>query len=134
MIKKRILVVDDESALTRMVRLNLEKTDRFEVRVENNAVNALSAAKEFEPDLILLDVMMPSMDGGDVKAQIRRNRKLKKTPIIFLTASVSSGESGSSGFNSGGELFLSKPISAERLIQVIDQHMPSEDPEIPPLV
>ncbi|MBM3846394.1 MAG: response regulator [Verrucomicrobia bacterium] len=134
MSKKRILIVDDESSLTRVVRLNLEGTGRFEVRVENHAVNALSAAKEFEPHLIVLDVMMPSMDGGDVKAQIRRNAKLKTTPIIFLTASVSPSEAGNGGFTSGGELFLGKPVSTEKLVEVIDQQIAAQSPDLPPVV
>jgi CheY-like chemotaxis protein len=127
---KRILIVDDEPTFTRMVRLNLEKTGRFEVRVENTALQALSTAREFQPDLILLDVLMPSMDGGDVAAQIRRNRQLKDTPIIFLTATVTQSEAGRAGLNSGGGLFLGKPVSAERLIQVIDEHLP-KPPEPP---
>ncbi|MBI1841739.1 MAG: response regulator [Verrucomicrobia bacterium] len=132
--KRRILIVDDESSLTRMVRLNLEKTGRFEVREENMAANALAAARAFSPDLILLDVLMPSMDGGDVQAQIRRNRRLKNVPIIFLTATVSAREAGAAGLSTQNGLFLNKPVSAERLIQVIDEHLPPAGPQPPPVV
>ena len=133
--KRRILIIDDESSLTRMVRLNLEKTGRFEVREENAATNALSAARDFSPDLILLDVLMPSMDGGDVQAQIRRNSKLKNVPIIFLTATVSAREAGTGGLSTQNGLFLNKPVSAERLIQVIDEHLPPpQEPSLPPVV
>lgn len=121
--KKRILVIDDETSFTRMVRLNLEKTGRFAVREENAAPQALATAREFQPDLILLDVLMPSMDGGDVAAQIRRNQKLKSVPIVFLTATVSAQEAGSGGLNSGGGIFLGKPIGTEQLIQFIDQQL-----------
>ncbi len=123
--KKRILVVDDEVSFARMVKINLEKSGGFEVRVENAAVAALTAAREFKPDLILLDVIMPNMDGGDVARQIKRDRNLKNTPIIFLTASVSKREAGDGGLNSGGELFLAKPVSVEALIACINEHLPS---------
>ena len=122
--KKRILVVDDEVSFARMVKINLEKSGGFEVRVENAAVAALTAAREFKPDLILLDVIMPNMDGGDVARQIKRDRNLKNTPIIFLTASVSKREAGDGGLNSGGELFLAKPVSVEALIACINEHLP----------
>ena len=120
--KKRILIIDDETSFTRMVKINLEKTGEFEVREENRALNGLSAAREFKPDLILLDVVMPGMDGGDVAQHIRNDRNLKATPIVFLTATVSPREAGAGGLQSGGSLFLGKPVSVENLIQCIHQH------------
>ena len=129
--KKRILVIDDEVSFARMVKMNLEKTGAFEVRVENRAVGALAAAREFRPDLILLDVIMPNMDGGDVSKQLKRYPALKDIPIIFLTATVSQRESGDVGLNSGGELFLSKPISAEALIACINEHLRKPEPPAP---
>ena len=126
--KKRILIVDDEVPFTRMVKLNLEKTGDFEVRAENRASGAVNAAREFKPDLILLDVIMPGMDGGDVRNQFKRDRALKQTPLIFLTATVSKREAGEGGFNSGGELFLAKPVSVENLIACINEHLPKAPP------
>ncbi len=121
--KKRILIIDDEASFTRMVKLNLEKTGTFEVREENRATYALAAAREFKPDLILLDVIMPTMDGGDVAAQIRNDRNLKTTPIVFLTATVSKREAGEDGLNSGGDLFLAKPVSLENLITCLNENI-----------
>jgi CheY-like chemotaxis protein len=121
--KKRILIIDDEVSFARMVKMNLEKTGNFEVRVENRAAAAVPAAREFRPDLVLLDVIMPNMDGGDVAKQIKRDRSLRGTPIIFLTATVSKREAGEGGFNSGGELFLAKPVSVEALITCINEHV-----------
>ena len=120
--KKRILIIDDEASFTRMVKLNLEKTGAFEVREENKATYALATAREFKPDVILLDVIMPAMDGGDVAAQIRNDRHLKGTPIIFLTATVSQSEAGDGGLNSGGDLFLAKPVSLENLIHCLNEN------------
>jgi CheY-like chemotaxis protein len=132
--KKRVLVIDDEASFARMVKLNLEKTGQFEVRVENKATSAVAAAREFKPDLVLLDVIMPTMDGGDVANQIKRDRALKATPIIFLTATVSKREAGEGGFNSGGELFLAKPVSVELLIQRINEriHRPDRPAHVEP--
>ena len=130
--KRRILIVDDEVSFARMVKLNLEKTGAFDVRVENKATYAVAAAREFRPDLILLDVIMPAMDGGDVANQMKRDRHIKGTPIIFLTATVSKREAGDVGLNSGGELFLAKPISVEALIACINEH--TRKPENPPAV
>lgn len=128
--KKRILIIDDEVSFARMVKLNLEKSG-FEVRVENRAMFAISAAREFLPDLILLDVIMPTMDGGDVSKQIKRDKNLKNTPIIFLTATVSKREAGDGGLNSGGELFLAKPVSVEALIHCINEQIKKAEPPTP---
>ena len=122
--KKRILIIDDEAGFTRMVRINLEKTGQFEVREENHAGRALAAARDFKPDLILLDVIMPAMDGGDVAAHIHKDRQLSGVPIIFLTATVSQREAGLGGLNSGGSLFLAKPVSVDFLIERIREHLP----------
>jgi CheY-like chemotaxis protein len=121
--KKRILIIDDEVGFTRMVKLNLEKTGAFEVREENVGSAAVGAAREFKPDLILLDVIMPTMDGGDIAAHIRRDRHLRETPIVFLTATVSRREAGSAGMTSGGCLFLAKPVSVEDLVKCINENL-----------
>ena len=126
--KKRILIIDDEASFTRMVKLNLEKTGAFEVREENKATYALAAAREFKPDLILLDVIMPAMDGGDVAAQLRNDRHIKGTPIVFLTATVSQREAGEGGLNSGGDLFLAKPVSLESLIHCLNENVRKTPP------
>src|SRR2546430_17585041 len=122
--KKRILIIDDEASFTRMVKLNLEKTGAFEVREENKATYALATAREFKPDVILLDVIMPTMDGGDVAAQIRNDRHLKGTPIIFLTATVSQREAGDGGLNSGGDPLLAKTVHVGKLNHLPKQKRP----------
>src|SRR5476651_2575288 len=92
---KRILVVDDEGGFTRLLKLTLEGTKKYIVKEENDGMQALNTARQFMPDLILLDVVMPKMDGGDVARQISGDRTLKNTRIIFLTAIVSQKEEGS---------------------------------------
>lgn len=121
--KKRILVVDDETGFTRMVRLNLEQTGVYEVREVNEGRTALAAAREFKPDLILLDVVMPDMDGGDVAAAFQMDPLLRNVPVIFVTAVVRKREAGTAGMVSGGALFLAKPVEAADLVEAIEANI-----------
>ena len=83
---------------------------------------AFPIAAKALPDLILLDVIMPSMDGGDIAAHMKNDRHLRDVPVIFLTATVSQREAGDGGLNSGGALFLAKPVSVENLIKCINEN------------
>ncbi len=122
--KRRILIIDDEPSFTRMVKLNLEKTGAFEVREENKATSAIATAREFKPDLILLDVIMPTLDGGDVAGQIKKDRTLRGTPVVFLTATVTHREAGPGGrLTSGGDVFVPKPVSLETLVKCINENL-----------
>lgn len=119
--KKKILVVDDEVALTRMVQLNLERTGKYEVRTENRGSMAVEAAKEFLPDLIFLDLMMPDMSGEDVAQELRLDKELSGIKFVFLTALVSKSDIEKMGSNVGGNEFLAKPITTEELLDTIDR-------------
>ena len=119
--KKRILVVDDEPALTRMVKLNLEKTGDYEVRTENLGGQAIAAAREFKPDMIFLDVMMPDRSGDDVSQDLRDDPELSKIPFVFMTAILTKDEAESAGGNIGGNVFLAKPVKAGELIAMIER-------------
>jgi two-component system response regulator MtrA len=118
--KKRILVVDDEPALTRMVKLVLEKSGNYEVRTENQGTMAIPAAREFKPDLIFLDVMMPDMGGDEVSALLKEDVELAKIPFIFMTAIVTPDEVEETGSNIGGNLFLAKPVKPDQLLATIE--------------
>src|SRR5678816_3367053 len=100
--KKHVLVADDQPHNTQLLKLYLERTNDYVVREENDPKAALSAAEEFQPHLILLDVMMPGMDGGELAARIQASPKLKGVPIVFLTAAVTKGEVASRGGQLGG--------------------------------
>jgi CheY-like chemotaxis protein len=121
--KKRILAVDDEAANTRLMKLYLEQTNDYVVREENNARSALAAAEEFQPHLILLDVMMPGMDGGELATCIKASSKLKDVPIVFLTAAVKKGEVKAGGGQIGGHSFLAKPVVLTEVVACIKQHL-----------
>lgn len=118
--KIRILVVDDDVPLSRLVAILLEKTRLYEVRVENHSTNALATAREFQPALVLLDVDMPGLDGGAVAAQLRADPSLRELPLIFFTSLVSPNESGQSLISRGGELFLPKPVNTAALVSSIE--------------
>lgn len=120
---KRILVVDDEPSVTRNLKLNLESAGGYLVLGENHSTKALSAAKTFKPDLILLDVMMPGLDGGDVAAQLRADPLLRDIPLIFLTAIVSNEETEGREMSKGSETFLAKPVDMGELKKTLEQHI-----------
>ena len=119
--KKKILVVDDEAALTRMIKLNLERTGKYEVRTENLGVKAVAAAKVFQPDLIFLDVMMPDMSGDEIAQELRQDEALNKIKLVFLTAIVMKKDTEAMGTNIGGNEFLAKPVTTEDLLETIDR-------------
>ena len=123
MTKKKILVVDDEEGMTRMLKRNLEATNRYDVRTENSSSAAVTAASEFLPDLILMDMMMPGMDGGDVAAKLKEDKRLSHIPIVFLTAIVKKEEAQPTGSKIGGLTFLAKPVKLDDLITCIENHL-----------
>lgn len=121
--KKKILIIDDEADFANTVKLSLERTGEFEVKTENKGSEGHITAKEFRPDLILLDVMMPDADGGDVADRIRADITLKDTPIIFLTGAVTKDETVSMGGVSAGYPILAKPVAAEDLLRCIRNNL-----------
>ena len=123
MAKKKILVVDDECAFTRMMKLVLEQTGNYEAFCENNARLAIATAHTCQPDLILLDVVMPEMDGGDVAALLQADPVLKSVPIVFLTALVGSRESSTGSLKQSGYHFLSKLASDADLLRCIEENL-----------
>lgn len=121
---RKVLLVDDEAGFTQLLRMNLERTGEYEVRVENNSTLALSAAKAFKPDAILLDVVMPEMDGGDVQALLEADPELKSVPIVMLTALVDSTElSEGAVAQMGTSMVLPKPVNLELLLRVLKECM-----------
>jgi len=116
---KRILVVDDEVALTRMIQMNLEKAGDFVVRTENAGSRAISAARDFKPDMIFLDVMMPDMSGDEVAQELKEDPALAGIPFAFMTAIVTKDETGSTGSDIGGNYFIAKPVKTDELLAVI---------------
>ncbi len=117
MAKQTILVVDDETDLLDLIEYNLKK-EGFKVLKAENGEEGIAVAKEHNPDLMLLDIMMPKMDGMEAVEQIRKDDELKNIPIIFLTAR-SDEKTEVEGLNKGGDDFITKPISTTKLISRI---------------
>jgi len=111
---KRILIIDDEADLTRMLKLSLENTSKYEVFIENRSPNAVSAAKKTKPDLILLDILMPEMDGFEVLQRLKRDTMTVGIPVIMLTAVITDDAKAQAAglFN---ESYIEKPVNAEDL-------------------
>jgi len=124
---KRILIIDDEAGFTKLVKLNLERTGEYIVQEENDAEKAVATAREFMPDLILLDIVMPKVDGGDIAFKIKEDYAFKKTHIIFLTALVTDKEASSSNLM-GGFPFLAKPIGLDKLIECLEKYLNPKPP------
>ena len=111
---KKILIVDDESDILDFLSYNLRAAE-YEVMVASNGEEGIRIANEFEPDLILLDMMMPEMDGIETCEKIRESEKLKTVMIAFLTAR---GEDYSqiAGFDAGADDYILKPIKPKVLV------------------
>ena len=120
--KRRILIVDDDREITRLVKILLERTGRYSVLEENDATKAHQSARNFRPDVILLDIMMPKIDGGEVAVQIEADPELQRTPIIFLTALVTEPET-KTGLRIQGHPSLAKPINIPELINGIEENL-----------
>ncbi len=119
--KKQILIIDDDTSAACLLKLSLERTGAYEVRTENSGASGLAATKEFKPDLFLLDVDMPEMDGGEVACRIQADKNLKDIPIVFLTSMVSEQEAGDEGALIGGFPFMAKPVNVKRLVERIER-------------
>jgi len=110
----KILVVDDEQDIVQIIRYNLEMHG-YEVQSAYNGVDALLQAKQFKPDLILLDVMMPHKDGIQTCIELRANPEFDQTIVIFLTA-MADEASEIRGLEAGADDYISKPIKPRLLM------------------
>ncbi|MDZ7772705.1 MAG: response regulator transcription factor [Balneolaceae bacterium] len=115
--KKTILVVDDEQDLLDLIEYNLKK-EGFDVLKAEDGEEGIQVAREQSPDLVLLDIMMPKMDGMEVVEVMRDDEDLKRIPIIFLTARGDE-KTEVEGLNKGGDDYITKPISTTKLISRI---------------
>jgi CheY-like chemotaxis protein len=118
---KRILAIDDEQDVTDLIKLQLESMGGYTVETENEAAGAMLRAREYSPDLILLDIMMPDIDGSELAAQMLEDPLLKDTPIIFLTALVSAEETATASNGFGTRRYFPKPIDFPKLVDAIHE-------------
>jgi CheY-like chemotaxis protein len=123
--KKRIMVVDDLASDTKLLKRYFQECHDYIVREENDPVAAVAAAENFEPDLIILDLLMPIMDGVQVAEAFRANSKLKSVPIVFLTAATTREAVAAAGGRIGDYPFLAKPIHLGEVAAMVSQHLPA---------
>ena len=122
--KKKILIVDDEAGITKLLKVMLERSGRYEVQCEGEGTKAVASIKAFQPDLILLDINLPDAQGGEISASLQEEPTLRNIPIIFLTGMVSMEET-KGGMTIGGHPALSKPVDMSRLFECIEKNLPS---------
>ncbi|MBD3297403.1 MAG: response regulator [candidate division Zixibacteria bacterium] len=113
----RILVIDDEKEITEIVDAFLT-TAGYDVAIENTAQSGIERAQSFKPHLILLDIMMPSMDGYEVCNRLKQSTVTADIPVVFLTGKDARDDQGRS-FRAGCDLFVKKPFSCERLLDIV---------------
>jgi DNA-binding response OmpR family regulator len=113
----KILVIDDEPEITDIIETFLESAG-YEVKSENSSTIGIERAKTYLPDLVLLDIMMPFMDGYEMCKELKKCEKTKNIPVVFLTGKDAQSDEGKS-FQVGGVLYIKKPFSCERLLDIV---------------
>lgn len=129
--KKKILMIDDEQEIGELVKSILERTGRYEVLLSTRAAEGIQLAKQHKPDLILLDVMMPEMDGTEAARILCEDEQTSAITIVFVTAVavpmaflsslVGNEELTQKAGTTGGHYFIQKPISPKDLVKRLDE-------------
>lgn len=125
--KNKILLVDDEPDILEFLSYNLTK-EGYEVSTAENGLESIKKAKIIKPDLILMDVMMPEMDGIEACEEIRKINSLKKTLIVFLTARTEEF-SQLAAYDSGADDYITKPVKPKVLMSKIKALLRLQSPE-----
>jgi CheY-like chemotaxis protein len=124
--RPKILIVDDSVTTLLMEEMLLKKYTNFDVVQARNGQEAVKVALEEQPSLILMDVVMPKMDGFAACREMRRQEKLKKVPIILVT-SRGEPQNVEQGFESGCNDYLTKPIEGNELVQMVNGYLAVEE-------
>lgn len=119
--KKRIFLVDDERDFCFFLAKNLEARGDFQVEAFTDARGLLDRMNTSVPDLVVLDVMMPGMDGGDIASRLDQDARTKDIPVIFLTSIVKEDEASRNKGLIGGWRYVSKPVKIKALLALIDR-------------
>ncbi len=127
MSKAKVLVVDDDPKLSRLIKLVLEKTNSYEVHEENRSSSAVATARSVKPNIVLLDVDMPGKDGGEIAREMAADSQLRQTPVMFVTSLVSQKE-GDEEIVRSGKWFLAKPVKPSVLIRAVDRLLTAVTP------
>ena len=113
----KVLVIDDDSTITGLIETVL-KRDGYQVLIANSGGEGISLARETKPNLILMDITMPDMDGYEATKQLKADPTLQAIPVIFLTGK-SASEDGGRAFATGGLTYMRKPFSNQQLRDLV---------------
>jgi two-component system phosphate regulon response regulator PhoB len=127
---RKIAVVEDEAELASLIEYNLTRGG-FDVKTLNGGGETVRELETWQPDLVVLDIMLPGQDGFEICRQIRRNGKLSRTPVIFLTAR-SDEVDRVLGLEIGGDDYMTKPFSPRELVARIKAHLRRQDTDAAP--
>ncbi|WP_306350166.1 response regulator transcription factor [Flavobacterium sp. '19STA2R22 D10 B1'] len=116
---KKILIVDDEPNIVMSLEYTFKKNN-YQVFIARDGQEALDLLKVELPDLIILDIMMPHLDGYATLEQIKKEEKLKNCKIIFLTAKSKESDI-EKGLSLGADLYVTKPFSVKKLVENVEQ-------------
>ena len=125
MSKGKVLVVDDEQIITSLVSKTLER-EGYQVIACNSAEDGLATVRANSPDLILLDIGMPDIDGYEFCSRLRKDEQFAHTPVIFLSGK-SAEEDGGRSFKLGAATYIRKPFSNASLVEIVNLTMSSLD-------
>jgi DNA-binding response OmpR family regulator len=129
---KRIAIVEDEAELAALIDYNLGRNG-YETRTFGGSGGALKSLEEFKPDLVVLDVMLPEVDGFELCRQIRRSAALGRIPVLFLTARADEVDRVL-GLEIGGDDYMTKPFSPRELVARVKAHLRREEMDTEPAV
>ena len=121
-VKPRILIADDEPHLREILRLQLERSD-YEVLVAVDGQEAVEIAQREQPDLVILDVMMPRIDGFEACRRLRAHFRTRHIPIVILTAKSQMEDDRVEGLSQGANDYVAKPYASKELLQRVKNHL-----------
>jgi DNA-binding response OmpR family regulator len=117
--KPRILIVDDDPVIVRLLQINF-RLEGYEVDAASRGEEALRMVQEHRPDVVVLDVMMPGLDGWEVCRQLKANPEVRHVPVIFLSARAQD-EDRQRGYSLGVDEYVTKPFDPAHLVEIVDR-------------
>lgn len=118
---RKILIIDDDKDFCFFMKKNVERKGGFEVTICTESENAFKLIKESQPDIILIDIMMPGKSGIDIVSELKKSKQLKDIPRAFLSGIIKEDKLQNGDNMIGGEYCISKPIKVTELIDMVDE-------------
>ena len=116
---KKVLIIDDETTFSKCIKMNLELSGRFSVETADSGKQGIRLAKTFKPDIILLDITMPQMDGLQVLDELKEDAATISIPVVMLSA-LSDEETKVRASSKYSQHYITKPVSTDKLIEKLD--------------